>query len=230
MGTISINPDADGDLHDASLHNDKFQTVVNEINGQIDENNLKYPNCIIPVQFGAAVSFGLLAGPVNHFQWASWGHPATASDKTSPLNVTGVATMVGQMLPQIGAGECNLYMNSMFRNTTGNAMTIPAGTTMWFQRSAVYNAANITVYLQKASGSTAAWSDMGSVVIDPRGAAAATTGVNSEATFALTDASLPDTYWFRVLVQNNAGTALSAQSVPPPISGGTVFFKALGLA
>ena len=47
MATISsIVPDADGDLHDASLHNQKFNTILNEINGNIDADNLKYPDAM----------------------------------------------------------------------------------------------------------------------------------------------------------------------------------------
>ena len=44
MATISsIVPDADGDLHDASLHNQKFNTILNEINGNIDAENTRMP-------------------------------------------------------------------------------------------------------------------------------------------------------------------------------------------
>jgi hypothetical protein len=56
MAKIFIQPDADGDLHTAALHNDKFQSVLNEINGNIDETNLKYPNSIFTLHSSASIS------------------------------------------------------------------------------------------------------------------------------------------------------------------------------
>ena len=56
MAKIFIQPDADGDLHTAALHNDKFQSVLNEINGNIDETNLKFPNSILTLHSSAGLS------------------------------------------------------------------------------------------------------------------------------------------------------------------------------
>jgi hypothetical protein len=56
MAKIFIQPDADGDLHTAALHNDKFQVILNEINGNLDEKNLKYPNSIVVFESSFAVS------------------------------------------------------------------------------------------------------------------------------------------------------------------------------
>ena len=44
MAKVFIQPDSDGDLHTAAMHNNKFQVILNEINGNLDEKNLKYPN------------------------------------------------------------------------------------------------------------------------------------------------------------------------------------------
>jgi hypothetical protein len=47
MGLITIPSDSDGTLHGASLHNDKFSTVVNAINGNLTHDNLAYPESIV---------------------------------------------------------------------------------------------------------------------------------------------------------------------------------------
>jgi hypothetical protein len=67
MAKIFIQPDADGDLHTAALHNDKFQSVLNEINGNIDETNLKYPNSILTLHSSAGLSSrGFLGGDAGY--------------------------------------------------------------------------------------------------------------------------------------------------------------------
>mgnify|MGYP003132915536 FL=1 len=44
MGFITISGDSDGDLHTADLHNKKFGAVASVLNGNIEHDNLKYPN------------------------------------------------------------------------------------------------------------------------------------------------------------------------------------------
>tara|TARA_R110001599_G_scaffold11848_3_gene55855 strand:+ start:2030 stop:2710 length:681 start_codon:yes stop_codon:yes gene_type:complete len=56
MAKVFIQPDSDGDLHTAAMHNNKFQVVLNEINGNLDEKNLKYPNSIFTLESDAGVS------------------------------------------------------------------------------------------------------------------------------------------------------------------------------
>jgi len=231
MGTISINPDADGDLHDASLHNNKFQTILNEINGNLDEHNLEKPNCIISTQFGAPRSYVEIAGPAFYYPFGQWGFPAVPTDRQSRLNESGVATYNSEFAPQTIANACNIYLNSMFRNTTGNTMTIIPSPELWLQQSRAYNSANVVAYMQKsASFDGNAWADMATATFNPSHGGAATEVVNTTVAFTITDNALPAGNWFRILIQNNSGTALSGTAIPPPSSGGSVFFKALGLA
>jgi hypothetical protein len=56
MAKVFIQPDSDGDLHTAAMHNNKFQVILNEINGNLDEKNLKYPNSILVLESDAGVS------------------------------------------------------------------------------------------------------------------------------------------------------------------------------
>tara|TARA_R100001594_G_C4052587_1_gene265287 strand:- start:2000 stop:2680 length:681 start_codon:yes stop_codon:yes gene_type:complete len=56
MAKVFIQPDSDGDLHTAAMHNNKFQVILNEINGNLDEKNLKYPNSIFTLESDAGLS------------------------------------------------------------------------------------------------------------------------------------------------------------------------------
>jgi len=53
MAYISIPADSDGDLHDANMHNNKFNTIADKINGNIDHDNLAFPQSIYTWNFSA---------------------------------------------------------------------------------------------------------------------------------------------------------------------------------
>ena len=81
MAKIFIQPDADGDLHTAALHNDKFQSVLNEINGNIDETNLKFPNSILTLHSSAGLTSTGFIGSDGGYDTATrnpfgWAHVA----------------------------------------------------------------------------------------------------------------------------------------------------------
>ena len=99
MATISsIVPDADGDLHDASLHNQKFNTILNEINGNIDADNLKYPDAMQTWSFScsfldAQILDGINIVPLPTATAASFGSDLSfattnGADSTLPSSYT----------------------------------------------------------------------------------------------------------------------------------------------
>ena len=221
MGIISINPDADGDLHDASLHNIKFQTILNEINGELDETNLKYPKSII--QFPFSARSGTLAGGGTNLVQIPWGPPDLATDRSTKLEIA--------VFPQYdfaalgGAGNCHIYLNSITANVTGQTMNLmPGGGIITWQATTHYSNNDIIVYFQKSTAINGdAWEDMATATISPYVAANAE---HRSSTFTIIDGALQANHFFRVLVQNNAGAALygGAGGPGPPLSSGAAYF------
>lgn len=219
MGIISINPDADGDLHDASLHNVKFQTILNTMNGNLDAANLAAPKSVIHFPFSAR-SGVLAGGGTNLIQipWATTTTP-TARDRqmetAAPLYNYGVIT---------SANGCHIYLNSITANVTGQAMVLMAnGGVITWQASSNFTNSVIIVYFQKATAiNSNSWEDMAFATINPHVAANAE---NRSSTFTVTDTTLPANSFFRVLVQNNPGSVLIAGTATgPPLSSGAAFF------
>lgn len=229
MGIISINPDADGDLHDASLHNIKFQTILNEINGELDETNLKYPKSII--QFPFSARSGVLDYTGTSLPQIAWGPTDVAADRQTQLEpVSGAAPTPGTYgYPALsGAGNCNIYLNSITANVTGQTINLvaPSAGVLTWQATQNFTNNNIVVYFQKSATINGnAWEDMASATINPFHA----TGENRSSTFTIIDGVLQANHFFRVLVQNNAGALLTAAAAPanltgPPLSSGAAYF------
>jgi hypothetical protein len=207
MGTISINPDADGDLHDASLHNDKFQTILNEINGNLDANNLANPDSFFPLLCGAGRSFQATftdsAGDTipDLFPYVGWTHTDDPVDRTDQMEL-GVP-----YVPTPVANGCNIITNSQFRNVTNNVMTLIGGSLI-YRQTVAYNTAVVTLRVQRASSiASTTWADMATIDFSPGTAAPANISISTFTTTPVTNLGVNDFY--RVLVQNNSATALS---------------------
>tara|TARA_R100000655_G_scaffold85881_1_gene125804 strand:- start:114 stop:740 length:627 start_codon:yes stop_codon:yes gene_type:complete len=80
MAYINITGDSDGDLHDASLHNNKFGAIASVLNGNIDRENLANPHSIYTMTFEG----GPGAQPVASVLSETW---VTISSSSSP-NIT----------------------------------------------------------------------------------------------------------------------------------------------
>ena len=209
MGTISINPDADGDLHDASLHNNKFQTILNEINGNLDANNLANPNSFLMFTSNAGRAYtGVIptdsGGDTTaaFYPWTGWSPTATVADSTTQMSTAL------PWIPINGANECNIIVNSQAYNTSGQTIALVAAGAIYRQTSG-YNNVNVTLRLQRSTTTSVAgaWEDMATMVFNPYAAASANSSVSA---FASTGTmTVANGYYFRALIQNNAGTALS---------------------
>tara|TARA_R100000808_G_C2155025_1_gene166661 strand:+ start:10205 stop:10885 length:681 start_codon:yes stop_codon:yes gene_type:complete len=221
MGTISINPDADGDLHDASLHNDKFQTILNEINGNLDANNLANPNSFLTFTSNAGRSYtGAIPGGAHavFYPWTGWSPTATVTDPTTQMSTAL------PWVPISGANECNIIVNSQAYNTSGQIIALVSAGAIYRQTPG-YNNANVTLRLQRSATTSVAgaWEDMATMVFNPFAAAAAN---NSVSAFASTsNMTVANGHYFRALVQNNAGTALSGTELAVAAISLTMTFK-----
>jgi hypothetical protein len=222
MATISINPDVDGDLHSAALHNDKFQTILNEINGNLDAANLLYPKSVI--QFPFSARSGTLAGGGTNLIQVPWGFPETPTDKQDELVTSGFPHY--NYATVVGANGCHIYLNSITANVTGQTMSLMAGGgILTWQATSNFTNNNIIVYFQKSATINGnAWEDMANATISPHIVANAE---NRSSTFTITDGNLLTGWFFRVLVQNNAGAALiigGGALTGPPLSSGAAYF------
>lgn len=213
MGTISINPDADGDLHDASLHNDKFQTILNEINGNLDANNLANPNSFLTLTSFAGNSYHP-TGPI--YPWVGWTTADTVTDRTTQADLNN------PFIPSLATSACNIMVQSQFQNTTGSPMTLHAGSFI-YQQAPAFNSAAVILYAQSNTVIGNGWTDMATMTFNPN--AGGVTNANVSAFATTPSVSLPNGSFFRVLVQNNAATALSGSALALYYACFTATFK-----
>ena len=135
MATISsIVPDADGDLHDASLHNQKFNTILNEINGNIDADNLKYPDAMQTWSFSCGFLDDEILNGINIVQISA----ATNSDS------------IGTSLSFSTANSANHVLLSSYTKAD-RAYTITGFSMLVVGSKNNDSGENFTVTLEKAS-------------------------------------------------------------------------------
>ena len=142
MGYVTITGDSDGDLHTAALHNAKFGAIASVLNGNVDHDNLAFPNAPVILTFsggpGEVQPNPLVAG--TNVRTESWYSPSSVS-----------TTAVGQPMQNAA--------NSAFNVLTTSIMKIPYAATIksvnfLYLANSQHSAAaadNYTVYLQSSS-------------------------------------------------------------------------------
>lgn len=218
MGTISINPDADGDLHSAALHNNKFQTILNEINGNLDANNLANPNSFLTLTSFAGRSAVVIAGGSSagtYYPLLGWTPTATVTDEATQASLTA------PMLPTGVVDGCNIVVDSQFRNTTGGSMTLHTATAA-YQTNAALGNASVILRVQQNSTVGNGWTDMATMTFNP---SAAASNVSTSSFASLPVPVLASNNFFRVLVQNDSAVALGASPNALPYLSFTATFK-----
>ena len=142
MGYVTITGDSDGDLHTAALHNAKFGAIASVLNGNVDHDNLTYPNAPVVLTFTGGpgeVQPNPLVGGTN-IRTESWYSPGTISQTAVNLTTQNAA-------------------NGAFNVLTTSIMKIPYAATIksvnfLYQANSQHSAAaadNYTVYLQISS-------------------------------------------------------------------------------
>jgi hypothetical protein len=192
MSFIIIPPDSDGAVHDAALHNTKFTTIINELNGNIDHENLKNPfSSVSWNSFGThyVVTDG---GGDTHEQVVGWY--ATSSIKGQ------IVTAVAPFVPNKLANGTNVIMNSHRRADLDYVLV---GASIIVRRHNAFPAGNFRLELQKGTDVTGAvlYSEMANVSFTPL-IGAGLVDVFDVPNLAITLSALNRNEYFRIALQN----------------------------
>ena len=153
----SVLPDVDGDLHTAAMHNSKFQTILNELNGNIDLDNLKYPKSFMTLSCRAGTSNDIVDGgtPANQ---NPYGYIAIGTTAT----VSAIASDPGVF--RTGNDEVHVLTNSFHQVPSGSSYTIEDVNVVAIKRGTGFyttgSAGNFTFTLQKCATLTGTWSTL----------------------------------------------------------------------
>ena len=211
MGYITITGDSDGDLHNAAMHNSKFGAIASVLNGNVDHDNLAYPNSEL-----------VLTATGKHIDTAMFtpGSPVTGLTATYAGLLTGYQS-VGATASSGAASAGAVATADHYNVLTGSVVKIPA--TMTFKSNPVivvdndpdYDAAkNLTFILQRtdAADDISAWTNVAAGITHTCHHAAYSQTILTLSNVA--NATVNANHYIRLIVQNNdVGTAL-----PPTVS------------
>ena len=149
MGYINITGDSDGDLHTAALHNAKFGAVASVLNGNIDHDNLKYPNSVSTMSFSANQTA------------TGWFCPQDTSGSASSS-----ASVLGYQVQSIVSLATNGYTNVMKESLirVPSAMTLTSVKFLYLPRHVNYAASDeCDLYLQRSGSLSSAFTNIASL-------------------------------------------------------------------
>jgi hypothetical protein len=91
MGFISIPADTDGDLHNAAMHNSKFNAIVDVLNGNIDHENLEFPESVYTLNFSAGTHVDGGSFQVDGYTSVNFANGALSAVSLDPTYHTAAA-------------------------------------------------------------------------------------------------------------------------------------------
>tara|TARA_R110000796_G_scaffold71141_4_gene161439 strand:- start:736 stop:1344 length:609 start_codon:yes stop_codon:yes gene_type:complete len=195
MAYINLIGDSDGDLHTAALHNAKFGAIASVLNGNVDSDNLKYPNSIVSFAFNASIN-------------TDWYHIVSTSVST----ITALAASATN-------GHVNLMRSSIIKLPF--AATLQDVQIMSVDGSA-YSADDCRVAFQKSSSALTGYTDMmwkaedftsGSTSVFNSFSLSGASGGNT------VSSSVTANQFVRLIVTNSAG---GNAVIPPPMTAHVV--------
>ena len=200
MGYINITGDADGDLHTAALHNAKFGAIVEVLNGNVDHDNLEFPNSVSTASFGADQDINGWCSPVD-----------SSGSTTSAGAVLGYEIATSTALASNGV--TNIMKSSFVR--MHYAVTLTSVKFLYLPRSTGYVAGDeCDLYLQKSAGTSlsAAFTNIASLENQTFYNASAV--IAREYTLAISSASIDAGQYIRFAIRNDASNG----ELPPYVS------------
>ena len=144
MAFINITGDSDGDLHTAAMHNSKFGAIASVLNGNIDEENLKYPKSTFMMSFSA----GPGSQPVAN----------VLSESYIEINGSGGATPLVNTHNN-GTSDVNVLMSSWIK--VPFAATLLNANVIWVAQAVAGNT-NMTAIVQRADTLTGVYTTIAS--------------------------------------------------------------------
>jgi hypothetical protein len=202
MAYINLTGDSDGDLHTAAMHNAKFGAIASVLNGNIDEDNLKYPNSLITWQVNAAAMHCVVSSTGGQ---ATYGASvlSTSSSTVGTLSAGNITTA-----PSVTSGQHNVLITS-FRKVPA-AMTHVATSAIVVQDpSFTGTAANSTLRFQEADALLGTYHDIATGPFLPDAASVVTP---TEVTMTYSQTNMAANKYFRIVYTN--GYTWAGQILP----------------
>jgi hypothetical protein len=140
MGYITITGDSDGDLHTAAMHNSKFGAIASVLNGNVDHDNLAYPNSEYVVNSSAT------------YNGSGWVELSGLTSSTP----AGLAA-------SNAANRIHCHMGSIVRVPV--TMVIKENIRVSLVKSSAFTSGSDPIfYFQKCASLTGTWSQVGDAV------------------------------------------------------------------
>tara|TARA_R110002012_G_scaffold259547_3_gene441098 strand:+ start:122 stop:784 length:663 start_codon:yes stop_codon:yes gene_type:complete len=206
MAYINITGDSDGDLHTAALHNAKFGALASVLNGNVDHDNLKYPNSMVTWSISNGKGYVLEsgAGSGTSYQDTCLLH---ATDST--IGNLGASNMI----PASTAGAYNVLTNSYIK--TPAALTHVSTSVVCINSSSFTSSAGMQLIFQTSDsliGASGVYSNIATATFDPDTTAGSV--VPTEITMSYSSNNIPVSKWFRVIYRNPTGSSLAGDVMP----------------
>ena len=198
MAYINITGDADGDLHTAELHNAKFGAIVGVLNGNVDHDNLKFPN---------SVSTAIFSADRDQNGWCIPQDPAGST--TSAAAVLGYEIVTPTSASTNGV--TNIMKSSLVRMHYD--MTLISVKFIYLPRAVDYVAGDeCDLYLQRSGSLSSAFTNIASLENQTFYNASAV--IAREYTLAISSASVDAGQYIRFAIRNDATNG----ALPPYVS------------
>ena len=210
----SVLPDVDGDLHTAAMHNSKFQTILNELNGNIDLDNLKYPKSFMTLSCRAGTSNDIVDGgtPANQNPYGYINIGTTAT-------VSTIADAPGVF--RTGNNEVHVLTNSFHQVPSGSSYTIEDVNVVAIKRNATFftdsgvgTAGDWTFTLQKCATLTGTWSTLWEVDDDDLFNSAGNIFAEIGSGVGASPSTVASTNFIRFILTNPSGWASGSKLGP----------------
>ena len=205
MGYINITGDSDGDLHTAALHNAKFGAIASVLNGNVDHDNLKYPNSVFTWNFNCSKGY------------------TVDSDSTTGTSYNGVALLsytdktIGDLSantnqPLTTADAYNVLLNSYTKVPV--AITHVATSVICIDNDNFTTSADMQLIFQISdtlAGASGSYSDIATATFDPDTASGY---APTEITMSYSSTSIAAGKYFRVIYKTPSSGALAGDLMP----------------
>ena len=210
MGYINITGDSDGDLHTASMHNAKFGTIASVLNGNIDHDNLKYPNSVSTMNFSANQTA------------TGWFVPQNSSSSTTSSNSVFGYQIYGSVALAANS-VTNVMKSSLIRMPS--AVTLTSVKFLYLPRSTGYAAGDeCDLYLQRSTSLSSDFENIAS--LENQTFYNASNLIMREYTLAISGAAIAAGQYIRFAIRNDASNG----ELPPYVSSLTLNFTTATVA
>ena len=206
----SVLPDVDGDLHTAALHNSKFQTILNELNGNIDLDNLKYPKSFMTLSCRGGISYDIADGGGSAANRNPYGYIEVLAAASSAIqNPPGQFNTANDKFHVLTNSFHEVPDNSSYTIERVNVVTIDRTGTGFYK-----SGENFTVTLQKSDAVTGVWSTLWTTTTDfnTAGASDIFAEVGSGISPSVTTVAAGN--WIRFLLTNPASWSAGTKLAP----------------